>query len=180
MAMILSEGFDYHDLEGIIIPTVSVDEYVAKMGDNSDIVTVTFMLKSEQAAKDLSGWFEKGYDFVLDAKVSDGELAPGKYLLFVEMNRRRSVPERIVDMLDGLETLTNFKLSDWTIVVDDEEYPADVDSLSSAIITSPHEYRIQKEKEDELNEMRQIAGLRNKRIYESDREIRDMLTIAGL
>jgi hypothetical protein len=180
MLSILNEGFDHHDLEGILIPKVSVDEYESKMGENSDIVTITFIVKSEQASQDLCGWFEKGYDFVIDAKASEGELAPGKYLVFVEINRRRSVPERLIEMLEGLEPLSNMVLSDWTVVVDDEDYPADVDALKNVIITSPQEYRLQKENEGELNEMRQIAGLKNKPVYEPDEYIRSLKQIAGL
>ena len=83
MTKIINEGLDYHDLEGQMIPTVSVDEYSAKMGKDSEIVTLAFTIKNKQAGKDLSDWFERGYDFVLDAQVSDGEVSYGKYLVFV-------------------------------------------------------------------------------------------------
>ena len=36
---IINEGLDYMDMEHQIEPTVSVDEYAAKMGKDSDIVT---------------------------------------------------------------------------------------------------------------------------------------------
>ena len=120
--VIINEGLDYHDLEGIVVPVVSVDEYSAKMGRDSEIITLAFTVKNKKAGEDLSDWFERGYDFVLDAQVSDGELTTGTYLVFVEMNRRTSVPERIVTLLDDLETLTDIPLKDWTVVVDDEEY----------------------------------------------------------
>ena len=106
MSKILNEGLDYHDLEGIVIPRLTVDEYAAQMGKDSEIVTIAFIVKNKQAGEDLSDWFERGYDFVLDAQVSDGELSSGKYLVFVEMNRRTTVPERIITLLDDLETLT--------------------------------------------------------------------------
>ena len=44
--MILTEGLDYHDMKGQIDPRVSVDEYAAKMGEDSEIVTLTLILKS--------------------------------------------------------------------------------------------------------------------------------------
>ena len=93
---ILNEGLDYHDLEGQMVPTVTVDEYEAHMGTNSEIVTLAFTVKSQAAGNDLADWFERGYDWVLDAQVSEGEIRPGKYLVFVEMNRRSSVPKRII------------------------------------------------------------------------------------
>ena len=51
--MRLNEGLDYHDMKGQIDPKVSVDEYAAKMGEDSQIVTLTFILKNKEAAKDL-------------------------------------------------------------------------------------------------------------------------------
>jgi hypothetical protein len=181
MKRILSEGLDYMDMEGMLSPRVTVDEYEAHMGKNSEIVTLAFTVKGEHAGKDLSGWFEKGYEWVLDAKVSEGEVTPGKYLVFVELARRRSVPERIVELLSDLETLTGLKLSDFTVVVDDEDYDPDVDQLTKVIVTSPHEYRLENEKESELNEMRELAHLRNIDVYRSDdEEIKNYKMIAGI
>ena len=139
---ILNEGLDYHDLVGQMIPEVTVDEYAAKMGEDDEIVTLAFTVKGKQVGEDLSDWFERGYDWVLDAQVSDGELVPGKYLVFVEMNRRTSTPERIIELLEDLETLTDLPVKDWTIIVDDEEYEPNVEVLKQKIVLSPHDYRI--------------------------------------
>lgn len=178
--MILNEGLDFHDLEGFVEPKVTVDEYSAKMGKDSDIVTLTFIVNSELAGKDLVDWFERGYDYVLDASVSDGEIRPGKYLIFVEMNRRSTVPERIVELLSDLETLTALKLKDWTVVVDEEEYEPDTETLKQVITISPHEYRVEKEKEEELNEFREIAGIPTKNLHEEDSYIKTIKTMAGM
>ena len=179
--VIINEGLDYHDLEGIVMPVLSVDEYSAQMGKDSEIVTLAFTVNNKKAGEDLSDWFERGYDFVLDAQVSDGELSTGKYLVFVEMNRRTTVPERIVRLLDDLETLTDMKLKDWTVIVDEEEYEADEDILKQVIITSPHKYRIDDEREEDLNEMRLNAGLETVSIYpEPDSELKAFKAIAGL
>jgi hypothetical protein len=184
MTNILNEGLDYHDLEGIVTPTVTVDEYAAKMGKDSEIVTLSFVVNNKQAGSDLSDWFERGYDFVLDAQVSDGELSSGKYLVFVEMNRRTSVPERIIRLIDDLETLTDIPLKDWTIVVDDEEYEPDEEVLKQVLTLSPHQYRetVEPEKEEELNEMRERAGLEVKSLYtdKQDADIKAFKSMAGL
>lgn len=178
--MYITEGFDHGDLVKILLPKVTVDEYKSRVGADSDIVTLAFTVKSEDAGKDLCSWFERGYDFVLDSKVSDGETQSGYYLVFVEMNRRRSVPERIIKLLSDLKTLSDIKLKDWTVVVNEEDYDADVDVLKQVIITSPSEYKLEKENEGELNEMRMIAGLDSVKLYEQDEAIRNIKTIAGL
>ena len=180
---ILNEGLDYHDLEGQMIPTVTVDEYAAHMGNDSEIVTLAFTIKSEAAGNDLVDWFEKGYDFVLDAQVSEGEVKPGQYLVFVEMNRRSSVPKRIIELLDDLETLTAIPVKDWTIIVDEEEHSPEEEVLKQVITISPHDYREEVEvEEEELNEMRERAGLEVKVIHadKQDAEIKAFKSMAGL
>jgi hypothetical protein len=180
---ILNEGLDYHDLEGQMIPTVTVDEYAAHMGEDSEIVTLAFTIKSEAAGNDLVDWFERGYDFVLDAQVSEGEVKPGQYLVFVEMNRRSSVPKRIIELLDDLETLTDIPVKDWTIIVDEEEYSPEEEVLKQVITISPHDYREEKEvEEEEINEMRERAGLEVKVIHadKQDAEIKAFKSMAGL
>jgi len=179
--VIINEGLDYHDLEGIVLPVLSVDEYSAQMGRDSEIVTLAFTVKNKQAGNDLADWFERGYDFVLDAQVSDGELTTGKYLVFVEMNRRTSVPERIITLLDDMETLTDMKLKDWTVIVDEQEHEADEDILKQVIVMSPHKYREENEDDEELNEMRQNAGLETVSSHpEPDSELKAFKAMAGL
>lgn len=180
--ILITEGLDFEDMEGQMDPEVSVDEYAAKMGKDSDIVTLAFVVKSEQAGRDLVDWFERGYDYVLDAKVSDGQIDTGKWLVFVEMNRRSSVPARIVELLSDLKTLTRIKLKDWTVKVDDEDYDADEKVLKQVIICNPNEYKQEKEESsEELDEMRTVAGLPiNKSNSKQDAELKNYKSLAGL
>lgn len=179
--MRLDEGLDYHDMKGQISPRITVDEYAAKMGEDSDIVTLTFKTNSKLAADDLVAWLEIGYDFILDSSVSDGEIEPGKWLVFVEMKRRSNVPEKITQILEDLETLTDQKLKDYTVTIKDEDYDADKDVLKQVMILSPGEYKKMENNEEELNEMRHHAGLPRKKIYENvDEEIRKLLDIARI
>lgn len=178
----LTESFNYHDLVDQIEPIVTVDEYSAQMGKDSEIVTLAFVVKNRQAGEDLTDWFERGYDYVLDAEVSNGEYKPGKYLVFVEMNRRSTVPERIIELISDMDTLTDMPVKDWTIIVDDEEYDPDIEILKQVITLSPHDYRVDKEKEEDLNDMRNIAGLENKNLHKDteDAELKNFKSIAGL
>jgi hypothetical protein len=182
--MQLNENLDYHDLAGQVISTLSVDEYSAKAGTDDEIVTLAFIVRGTQASQDITDWFERGYDWVLDAQVSEGEYVPGKNLVFVEMPRRTKSAERIIELLQDLETLTDIKLTEWTISVDGEEYDADVEVLKSVIISSPHDYREahpEGEEEAELNEMREIAGIAHKDVYkEHDQTLKNFLAKAGL
>lgn len=180
--ILITEGLDFHDMVGQIEPIVTVDEYSAKMGKDSDIVTLSFTVGSEVAGNDLVDWFERGYEWVLDASLSEGEVEVGKYLVFVEMNRRSTVPNRIVELLKDLKTLTNMKLSEWIVEVDGDPHSPDESNLKKVIICNPNEYKLEKERAEELNEMRLRAGIDAKPIYstEKDSEIKDFLSKAGL
>jgi hypothetical protein len=178
---ILNESLDYLDMENQINDTITVDEYSAKMGKDKDIVTVTFTVNNKLAADDLVSWLERGYDFVLDASVSEGEIKPGKYLVFVEMDRRSKVPERIISVLSDLETLTGLKLNDWTVEVGGESVDADEAALKNAIILNPNVYEEEKEVDKDLNEFRQLAGLESKpMVYEEDEYIKNLKAMAGM
>ena len=74
----LFEGLQYKDLEGMMKSTIHVDEFSSKMGEDEDIIVLSFFVRDRQAAKDLVSWFEKGYDFVLDADMSPGEIKPNR------------------------------------------------------------------------------------------------------
>jgi hypothetical protein len=178
-------ALDYLDLKDQLSDKITIDEYAAKMGKDSDIVTVTFTTHSKLAATDLVTWFERGYDFVLDASVSDGEIEPGKWLVFVEMSRRTKVPKRIATLLEDLENLTGIELNGWTVEIDGDEYEASEEIMNQKMILNPNEYKMEKESEDgeseaELNEMRLRAGLDATTSYVEDDYIKNLKAIAGL
>lgn len=185
MKKILNEGLDYRDLVGQVIPEVTVDEYAAKMGSDDDIVTLSFMVKGEAVGNDLVDWLERGYSWILDAQTSEGEVTPGKWLVFVEMDRRSNVPERIIQIIEDLETLTDIELDEWTIIVDDEKLKPEVGTLKSKMILSPHLYRekhgSEDDEEDKINEMRNLSGLKSKKkSVEPDSLLKDFIAKAGL
>jgi hypothetical protein len=178
--MKLNEGLDYMDLKDQLKNEVTVDEYSAKMGPDNAIVTITFTVYSKLAANDLVTWFERGYDWVLDASVSDGELEPGKYLVFVEMDRRSKVPSRICTLLSDLRTLTDIKLEDWNVKVEGSDCDADPEAIADKMILNPNVYKAEKESEQELNELRTIAGLETKPMYEENEYTRNIKYLAGI
>jgi hypothetical protein len=162
----LFESLEFKDMEGLLKPTIHVDEFSSKMGDDDDIIVVSFFVRDPQAAKDLMNWFEKGYDFVLDADRSPGEIKPNRYLVYVEMRRRSTAGGNVETLLSDLNTLTEFDVSDWTMHYKNKSVPFSRDEFDRLIPLTPREYRERYEKD--LNEMRAQAGLPTKRIYDQD------------
>jgi hypothetical protein len=174
----LSEALEYRDMEGMIKPTMHIDEFASKMGDDDDIIVASFYVRNEQAARDLVDWFEKGYDWVMDADRSPGEIRPGRYLVFVEMRRRSSAGDRLAMLIDDLETLTELTPQDWSMKYDDNTVPFTVENFNRLVPRSPKEYR--EKKEQALNEVRAQAGLEPRQIYERTPEIRQLQDAAGI
>lgn len=175
----LFESLGYKDLEGLMKPTIHVDEFSSKMGDDDDIIVISFFIRDPQAAKDLMMWFEKGYDFVIDSDKSPGEIKPNRYLVYVEIRRRSTAGAHVETLLNDLNTLTEYDVSDWLMHYKGKEVPFSRDTFDSMVPLSPKAYRERYDKD--LNEVRTAAGLPTKAIYEKDDpELRKLQSAAGL
>jgi hypothetical protein len=102
----ITESLRTHDLRHFIKKVVDIDSFKSKIGDDEDVVVLTFTVDHEDPAKDLENFIEMGYDFVLDADVSPGELDDGTYKVYVELERGRHVAEQIRELLDGVERIS--------------------------------------------------------------------------
>ena len=153
----LFESLGYKDLEGLMKPTIHVDEFSSKMGDDDDIIVLSFFVRDQQAAKDLMNWFEKGYDFVVDADKSPGEIRPNRFLVYVEIRRRSTAAGHVETLLTDLDTLTEFGPEDWLMHYDGKEVPFTRETFEAMVPMSPKVYR--KIHDEDLNEVRVAAGL---------------------
>ena len=177
---LLSENLNFKDLDGLMKSTIHVDEFSSKMGDDDDIIVISFFLRDGEAAKDLMSWFEKGYDFVLDADKSPGEIKPNRYLVYVEIRRRSTAGAQVDELLTDLNTLTEFEdSSDWTMHYKGKDIPFSRDAFDSAVPLSPRAYRERYEKD--LNEVRVAAGLPVVTTYnKKDRALQSIQSAAGI
>jgi hypothetical protein len=174
----LFEGLQFKDLEGLVKPTIHVDEFSSKMGDDADIIVLSFYVRDKKAARDLMGWFEKGYDFVLDADTSPGEIKPNRYLVYLEMRRRNAAPKQIQELLEDLGTLTEFDPEDWQMTYQGQETPWSAEEFAKQVPLNPRDYTASTE--EGLNEMRAAAGLPVKKIHEVSPELRALQAAAGI
>ena len=177
---LLSESLGFKDLEGLMKPTVHVDEFSSKMGDDDDVIVISFFVRDAQAAKDLMNWFEKGYDFVLDADRSPGEIKPNRYLVYVEIRRRSNAGGNVEQLLNDLNTLTEYEDSSaWTMHYKGKEIPFTRDEFDQLVPLSPRSYRERYEKD--LNEVRAAAGIPVTANYDKrDRALQAIQSAAGI
>lgn len=174
----LVEALTFKDMEGMLKPTVHVDEFASKMGDDQDIIVLSFLIRNQSAARDLVNWFEKGYDWVLDADQSPGEISPGQYLVYVEMRRRSTAGRKVAEMLGDLETLTEFDSTAWTMTHRGRDLPFSEENFDKLVPRSPREYKVQQEQS--LNEMRIAAGIEPHHTINKTPEIQTLQSAAGI
>lgn len=129
----LFEGLRAGDLQDMIYPVFTIDQFKSKMGEDKNVVVMAFKSKEKMPAIDLMEFIEKGYKFVLDADMSTGEERDGRYSVFVELERTPSVPDQILEILRGVEKLTNCEEWSFQYFKDSNLYETNLENLSSHI-----------------------------------------------
>ena len=121
------------DLRDLIDKVLEIDSYKSKMGNDSEIVVLTFTVAEEQAAKDLVNFIEKGYGYVLDADNTTGEQEDGMYRVYVELERNRHVPAQVMEIIDGVSKLTDRNDFRFRYYKNFKSVPMDLTALSEEI-----------------------------------------------
>ena len=98
-------GLRAGDLKDLVYHIFEIDSFASKMGDDSNIITLSFSVKDKAPADDLVKFLESGYSFVLDADATTGEQKDGTYKVFVELQRERGATENIMEIVDGVSKL---------------------------------------------------------------------------
>lgn len=130
------------DLRDMISKTFEVDSFASKMGDDKDIVTLSFSVRTKEAADDLNSFIEKGYGSVLDSDATAGEQRDGTYKVFVELERNKHVNENIIEILDGIKNLATMDNFRFRYYKNFRSKEATLENLQSIVPTNPKEYGI--------------------------------------
>lgn len=169
----LDEGLRAKDLMYLVGNKIHFDEYESKMGKPEDVITVSFKVKQRMPAQDLTSFIENGYDWVLDADVSSGEIDDGEYLVFVELPRRPKVFEQINELLEDLAHLTDIKSNDWQFkwYKQKDYFPLSETDINEIVPTSSARYlefmeqfeQVREEQmklETSLEEIKRLSGIK--------------------
>lgn len=133
-------GLRQNDLKDMVYKVFEVDSFKSKMGDDKDIVTLSFSVREMAAAKDLEKFIETGYDFVLDADSTAGEQSDGTYKVFVEMERDKHVPEHIMELVDGVQKLSGLDELKYRYYKNFKSVDVSEDSLAETIPLDSNSY----------------------------------------
>ena len=156
----LFEGLEKGDLARLIHPELHVDEFQSKLGDDADVIVLSFKVDSKEPANDLMAFVEKGYDWILDSDVSSGEMDDGSYVVFVELDRDAGAVDNIVALMEDIMNLTDQKLEDWRVryYKSHKETYFSRESLEDLIPLTPEEYN-KKYGPGDIDALKSAAGV---------------------
>lgn len=167
----LFEGLEHGDLKRLIHNELHIDEFKSKLGADEDTVVVSFKVRGKEPAQDLVNFIEKGYEWVIDADVSSGEMDDGDYIVFIEADREPTFAKELVEMLSDIMNVTEQTAEEWRVRYynGQEDHDLDVDTIRNLVPSTPEEYKRkfgnkEQEKGDDkdLDNMRTAAGIKVK------------------
>lgn len=128
------------DLSELIYGVFEIDEYKSKMGDDADIIVLSFTVYDKYGADDLVNFIEKGYSFVLDADASPMDSERGDYSVFVELDRDNHSIDNIMEIIDGVKKLTKKTNYRFRYYKGFKSHEVTVENLSEIVPTDPADY----------------------------------------
>lgn len=181
----INEGTEKGDLRNLVHNDLHIDEYKSKMGNDEDICVLSFKIRDREPAEDLVNFIEKGYDWVLDADVSSGEISDGDFLVFVEAERNKSLPNDIYQLLQDVMNLTGQDLEDWAATYPKTKSKVNLTlkNLQKIIPATKEEYQSllsDSEVEQQLDELKMAAGIPINKKLEQTRDIEAVQIAAGI
>jgi len=138
-------GLHKEDLKHTMYDIFEIDSFQSKMGEDKDIVTLSFSMREKAPADDLVKFLEGGYNFILDADVTPGEQSDGTYKVFVEMERNRHTPEQIYEILDGIKKISGLDKLKFRYYKNFQSKDATMENIESSVPVSPNDYGIARE-----------------------------------
>lgn len=131
-----------NDLHSLVKDIFEIDSYKSKLGDDEEIVVLSFTVDYEDAASDLENFLEMGYDFIIDCDVTAGEMDDGKYRVFVEVERNRHIVEQISEILDGLRLITGIERFKFRYYKSFRSYEATEEHLDLIVPKDGQSYKV--------------------------------------
>lgn len=168
-------GLEAGNLKRLVHPELHIDEFKSKLGDDQDICVISFKVSGKEPAQDLVNFVEKGYNWIVDADVSSGEMEDGDYIVFVEVERSPDIPENVIAMMQDIMKLTQQELSEWRVRyrTSTTDHEISQEDLASMIPLTPEDYSAkygeeksqddaesdQEDISESLNKLRAVSGV---------------------
>ncbi len=133
-------GLRHLELNGMVIPLISIDEFEPKMGSTEEVIVVSFFCKDELPAFDLDEFIDKSVTEFLDSEVSPNPNEDGFYLVFVEFKRQPNFWLKFYDLVKDIENVAG--KAKWSVqpYLVDKLFALKDPELHDLVITKEDEY----------------------------------------
>jgi hypothetical protein len=177
----ITEGVESGDLKRLVEPNIHIDEFKSKMGDDKDICVISYRLHGKEPGFDMINFFEIGYDYVLDADVSSGELEDGDYVVFIELERSKLLPQQIMELTTDLLNLTEQEIDEWTVKYRGKSSYTELtqENLARIIPLTPQEYE-SRFGSDQIDSLKAAAGVEVKTKAPKNDYTESLRVLAGI
>ena len=135
-------GLKQSDLKDLVYHIFEIDTYASKMGEDKNIVTLSFTVKGKAPADDLVRFLEGGYSFILDADATAGEQSDGNYRVFVELERNKFSTKDIIEIVDGVKKLSDIKEFKFRYYKGFRSHKVTIENLDREVPSDPDNYGI--------------------------------------
>ena len=159
----LTEGLEKNDLARLVHPELHIDEFKSKLGRDEDVCVISFKVDGKEPSLDLVNFIEKGYDWVIDADVSSGEMSDGDYIVFVETERTSELPDNIMMMMNDIMNVTGQDLDEWRVRYRNakQEHELTKETLTNMIPLTSKEY-LEVYGNTEIDKLKAASGVKVK------------------
>lgn len=133
--MKLFEGLKEGDLEDLVVPLISIDEYESKLDD--DAIVFAFFVMDKNPAQDLNRFIQKGAYPLLDTDVSPAPNEDGYFMVFIEVLRDENFSSTLLSTLSDIKGLTRIEEWNGQFYGQEETLPINEETLSQYVRLDP-------------------------------------------
>lgn len=96
-----------NDLSGVVLPYLSIDEFVPKVTKSVNAIVIAFYCLREEAASDLKSFIDTGKFNIIDVEKSDVPDEKNRFLVFVEVSRDVTFFTTLFELIRDIENITD-------------------------------------------------------------------------
>lgn len=150
----LREGMRAGDLQDLVLPLISVDEFESKIND--DAIVFGFYVNDQDAARDLNRFIQKSPAAIIDTEVSPAPDQRGYYVVFFEVLGSARLPGIVSQVIDEVSPLVD--VEEWQMQIRGQD---DLISFSENVLAR-YMKRIEKEDSKKENVEEQVLSFLHK------------------
>lgn len=182
MQQLVNESFEVGDLQSVLQPTLTVDEYQSRSGRDDRMCVLTFKLTDPVAATDLVDFLQRGYEFIEDAESTQSSANQGHWLVFAEIRRLSTLYQNIAQILEDLQASSGIKPQHWRFryMKKPQLLPFTAEHFAQTVPLTSRAYRQRQQQLAELDQLRKAAGLRRSGAVRGNSETQQLQILAGM